>query len=232
LSRRLQWPRKARSVPSFSAHSPGSEARQGQCVDCASRSLNGQIVVGASRRLNSQSVEFKVKFKHRSSRTVAMESVGPPAVRCVRRGIVVQFLRSSACAHAGGRLTLPSRGQPTAGFASCRPPLMSNVRAHEARGKRSIVEPFPRWRSVVVGAFVQRRNSRFGSVIREALLSCPRWRGPSVLRRPARCLQHAKAFVFPVGLGCPSFGGQRTVGAARTGACQRGRNIANRSSRC
>src|SRR5207247_10514116 len=27
-------------------------------------------------------------------------------------------------------LTLPSRGRPTSGFASCRPPLMSNVRAH------------------------------------------------------------------------------------------------------
>src|SRR2546425_4132829 len=26
-------------------------------------------------------------------------------------------------------LTLPSRGRPTSGFASCRPPLMSNVRA-------------------------------------------------------------------------------------------------------
>src|SRR5213595_2407675 len=25
-------------------------------------------------------------------------------------------------------LTLPSRGRPTSGFASCRPPLMSNVR--------------------------------------------------------------------------------------------------------
>ena len=28
-------------------------------------------------------------------------------------------------------LTLPSRGRPTSGFASCRPPLMSNVRALE-----------------------------------------------------------------------------------------------------
>src|SRR5437868_14126165 len=27
-------------------------------------------------------------------------------------------------------LTLPSRGRPTSGFACCRPPLMSNVRAH------------------------------------------------------------------------------------------------------
>jgi hypothetical protein len=27
------------------------------------------------------------------------------------------------------RLTLPSRGRPTSGFACCRPPLMSNVRA-------------------------------------------------------------------------------------------------------
>jgi len=28
-------------------------------------------------------------------------------------------------------LTLPSRGRPTSGFASCRPPLMSNVRPHQ-----------------------------------------------------------------------------------------------------
>ena len=29
-----------------------------------------------------------------------------------------------------GRLTLPSSGRPTAGFATCRPPLMSNVSHH------------------------------------------------------------------------------------------------------
>src|SRR5205814_7889439 len=28
------------------------------------------------------------------------------------------------------RLTLPSRGRPTSGFACCRPPLMSNVSPH------------------------------------------------------------------------------------------------------
>lgn len=28
------------------------------------------------------------------------------------------------------RITLPSRGHPTSGFACCRPPLMSNVSAH------------------------------------------------------------------------------------------------------
>src|SRR5207244_7263898 len=40
-------------------------------------------------------------------------------------------------------LTLPSRGRPTSGFASCRPPLMSNVRAHERMNigeARAIVE--------------------------------------------------------------------------------------------
>src|SRR5438552_17292634 len=31
------------------------------------------------------------------------------------------------------RLTLPSRGRPTSGFASCRPPLMSNVRRQPMR---------------------------------------------------------------------------------------------------
>jgi len=33
------------------------------------------------------------------------------------------------------RLTLPSRGRATSGFASCRPPLMSNVRARVQRMK-------------------------------------------------------------------------------------------------
>jgi len=37
-----------------------------------------------------------------------------------------QKFRSAGSARG---LTLPSRGRPTAGFASCRPPLMSNVRA-------------------------------------------------------------------------------------------------------
>jgi hypothetical protein len=35
----------------------------------------------------------------------------------------------------GKRLTLPSRGRATSGFASCRPPLMSNVRALQAQSK-------------------------------------------------------------------------------------------------
>src|SRR6185369_12734465 len=35
--------------------------------------------------------------------------------------------RCSVCAR---NLTLPSRGRATSGFASCRPPLMSNVRWH------------------------------------------------------------------------------------------------------
>jgi hypothetical protein len=35
---------------------------------------------------------------------------------------------SLSCARVTRGLTLPSRGRPTTGFASCRPPLMSNVR--------------------------------------------------------------------------------------------------------
>ena len=34
----------------------------------------------------------------------------------------------------GSALTLPSRGRPTSGFACCRPPLMSNVRAQQMHG--------------------------------------------------------------------------------------------------
>jgi len=35
------------------------------------------------------------------------------------------------------RLTLPSRGHATSGFACCRPPLMSNVRARKRRWRRN-----------------------------------------------------------------------------------------------
>ena len=44
--------------------------------------------------------------------------------------------RRSSCI-ASRALTLPSRGRPTSGFASCRPPLMSNVRRHKASQLRS-----------------------------------------------------------------------------------------------
>src|SRR5438034_6208173 len=42
----------------------------------------------------------------------------------LKRDLVCRRARSSALRG----LTLPSRGRPTAGFAHCRPPLMSNVR--------------------------------------------------------------------------------------------------------
>ena len=45
-----------------------------------------------------------------------------------RRRLVAQSSRPPTTS----ALTLPSKGRPTSGFASCRPPLMSNVGRHRA----------------------------------------------------------------------------------------------------
>ena len=44
--------------------------------------------------------------------------------------------------HRPRRLTLPSRGRATSGFAGCRPPLMSNVRPRKKRPPSSIEREF------------------------------------------------------------------------------------------
>src|SRR5439155_14122701 len=48
-----------------------------------------------------------------------------------RRNLVVLSATHRASPSCTQRLTLPSRGRLTAGFAVCKPPLMSNVRPHE-----------------------------------------------------------------------------------------------------
>jgi hypothetical protein len=95
----------------------------------------------------------------------------------------VQWLRNSVnvrkvkliCSSTRG-LTLPSRGRPTSGFASCRPPLMSNVRPHQMR----------------------RQQRRSAALHERAGLFIP--------RRPSdRSLPATKAG-FPKGLGLPFVG--------------------------
>ena len=93
---------------------------------------------------------------------------------------------SSSCV-ASRALTLPSRGRATSGFAGCRPPLMSNVRPH-----RSVVSNAPE---------THIRNGH---------------PGPPVLRRSANQPSPATRLRFAVSPGCPSFGGQRTIGTSRT----------------
>jgi len=76
------------------------------------------------------------------------------------------LLRACFAVKCRRRLTLPSRGRPTSGFACCRPPLMSNVRALRmlslARGV--IAEPSL---SCGTGAFIARL---VGAVSRRARL--------------------------------------------------------------
>src|SRR5213596_1559947 len=69
-----------------------------------------------------QSARFTRSRGSRSSETLRTPS--RPAGRCPYERNHHTWCQGGKC-----RLTLPSRGRPTSGFACCRPPLMSNVRA-------------------------------------------------------------------------------------------------------
>ncbi|PYT03753.1 MAG: hypothetical protein DMF60_17405 [Acidobacteria bacterium] len=63
-------------------------------------------------------VAWSISCPSSTQNRISSAAIGIPNCGC--------SARTSNC-----RLTLPSRGRPTSGFASCRPPLMSNVRPRE-----------------------------------------------------------------------------------------------------
>ena len=97
------------------------------------------------------------------------------------------------------RLALPSRGRPTSGFASCRPPLMSNVRPRASQMRSMLGHTVAVHRSAAVRGLslyrLVKRHMRCSGAGRPSfggqrtVSSCKRFLqhrfGLSVLRRPA-----------------------------------------------